>query len=121
MNGQSIPAALHSISFVIVAHPLIKVWSELSPSNKSLIEQEKCLIIPGYNVTAMRRENVILIRVDDYVYKRVEEIVEESKDLGMTKSECGYTILKAFFKVNKPPKDLEKTRELTIKMRKGLL
>ncbi len=29
----------------------------------------------------MKRENVILIRVDDYVYKRVEEIVEESKDL----------------------------------------
>ncbi len=69
----------------------------------------------------MKRENVILIRVDDYVYKRVEEIVEESKDLGMTKSECGYAILKVFFKVNNPPKDLEKIRELTIKMRKGLL
>jgi hypothetical protein len=69
----------------------------------------------------MRRENVILIRVDDYVYKRIEEIVEESKDLGMTKSECGYAILKVFFKVNNPPKDLEKIRELTIKMRKGLL
>ncbi len=68
----------------------------------------------------MRRENVILIRVDDYVYKRVEEIVEE-KDLGMTKSECGYAILKVFFKVNNPPKDLEKIRGLTIKMRKGLL
>ena len=35
----------------------------------------------------MKWENVILVRVDDYVYKRVEEIVEESRDLGMTKSE----------------------------------
>ncbi len=69
----------------------------------------------------MKRENVILIRVDNYVYKRIEEIVEASKDLGMTKSECGYAILKVFFKVNKSPKDLEKIRELTIKMRKGLL
>ncbi len=69
----------------------------------------------------MKRENVILIRVDDYVYKRVEEIVEESKDLGMTKSECGYAILKVFFQVNKPPKDFEKIREVAIKMRKGLI
>lgn len=69
----------------------------------------------------MKRENVILIRMDDYIYKRIEEIIEESKDLGMTKSECGYSILKTFFKVNKPPKDFEKIRELTIKMRKGLL
>jgi hypothetical protein len=69
----------------------------------------------------MKRENVILIRVDDYVYKRIEEIVEESKDLGMSKSECGYAILKVFFKVNNLPKDLEKIRELTINMRKGLL
>jgi hypothetical protein len=69
----------------------------------------------------MTRENVILIRLDDYVYKTVKEIVEESKDLGMTKSECGYVILKAFFKVNKPPRDFEKIRELTIKMIKRLL
>ncbi len=41
-----------------------------------------------------------LIRVDNYVYKRLEEIVEESKELGMTKSECGYAILKMFYKVN---------------------
>jgi len=38
----------------------------------------------------MKRGNVILVRVDDYVYKRVKEIVEESRDLGMTKSECNY-------------------------------
>ncbi len=69
----------------------------------------------------MRRENVILIRVDDYVYKRIEEIVEASKDLGMTKSECGYAVLKVFFQVNNPPKDIEKIRELTIKMRKDRL
>ncbi len=93
----------------------------MRPSNKSWTEQKKCLIILGYNVTVMKRENVILIRVDDYIYKRVEEIVDESKDLGMTKSECGYSILKALFSVNKPPKDFEKIRELSIKMRKGLL
>ena len=69
----------------------------------------------------MKRENVILARVDDYVYKRIEEIVDESRDLGMTKSEFIYAILNVFFAVNKPPKDFEKIRELTIKMRKGLL
>ena len=68
----------------------------------------------------MKRENVLLVRVDDHVYDRVEEIVDDSRDLGMTKSECIYTILKVFFGVNKPPKDLEKIRELTIKRRKGL-
>jgi hypothetical protein len=50
----------------------------------------------------------------------VEEIIDDSRDLGMMKSECIYTILKVFFGVNKPPKDFEKIRELTIKMRKGL-
>jgi len=50
----------------------------------------------------------------------VEEIVDDSRDLGMTKSECIYTILKVFFGVNKPPKDFEKIRERTIKMRQGL-
>jgi len=69
----------------------------------------------------MKRKNVILVRVDDYVYKRVEEIVDESRELSMTKSECIYALLKVFFGVNKPPKDFEKIRELTIKMRKGLL
>ncbi|KAF5415745.1 MAG: hypothetical protein C5S48_05020 [Candidatus Methanogaster sp.] len=68
----------------------------------------------------MKRENVLLVRVDDHVYDRVEEIVDDSRDLGMTKSECMYTILKVFFGVNKPPKDFEKIRELAIKMRKGL-
>ena len=68
----------------------------------------------------MKRKNVLLVRVDDHVYDRVEEIVDDSRDLGMTKSECIYTILKAFFGANKPPKDFEKIRELTIKMRKGL-
>jgi hypothetical protein len=69
----------------------------------------------------MKRENVLLVRVDDYIYKRVEEIVDESRELSMTKSECIYALLKVFFGVNKPPKDFEKIRELTIKMRKGLL
>ncbi len=41
-----------------------------------------------------------LIRVDNYVYKRLEKMVEESKELGMTKSECGYAILKMLYKVN---------------------
>ncbi|MEA1865767.1 MAG: hypothetical protein U9N46_11380 [Euryarchaeota archaeon] len=68
----------------------------------------------------MKRENVLLVRVDDHVYDKVAEIVDDSRDLGMTKSECIYTILKVFFGVNKPPKDFEKIRELTIKRRKGL-
>ena len=68
----------------------------------------------------MKRENVLLVRVDDHVYDGVEEIVNDSRDLGMTKSECIYTILKVFFRVNKPPKDFENIRELTIKMRKDL-
>ena len=68
----------------------------------------------------MKRENVLLVRVDDHIYDRVEEIVDDSRDLGMTKSECVYTILKVFFGVNKPPKDFEKIRELIIKRRKVL-
>ena len=68
----------------------------------------------------MKRENMLVVRVDDHVYDRVEEIVDDSRDLGMTKSECIYTLLKVFFGVNKPPKDFEKIRELTIKRRKGL-
>ena len=68
----------------------------------------------------MKRENVLLVQVDDHIYDRVDEIVDDSRDLGMTKSECIYTILKVFFGVNKPPKDFEKIRELTIKRRKGL-
>ena len=50
----------------------------------------------------------------------MKEIVDDSRDLGMTKLECIYTMLKVFFRVNKPPKDFEKIRELTIKMRRGL-
>ena len=68
----------------------------------------------------MKRKNVLLVRVDDHIFDRVEEIVDDSRDLGMTKSECIYTILKVFFRVNKPQKDFEKIRELTIKMRKDL-
>ena len=55
---------------------------------------------------------MLLVRVDDYVYKRVEEIVDESRELGMMKSECIYTILKVFFGVNKPPKNFEKLESL---------
>ena len=68
----------------------------------------------------MKREHVLLVRVDNHVYDRVEEIVADSRDLGITKSECIYTILKVLFGVNKPPKDFEKIRELAIKMSKGL-
>ncbi|MEA1864048.1 MAG: hypothetical protein U9N46_02440 [Euryarchaeota archaeon] len=68
----------------------------------------------------MTQENVLLVRVDDHVYDRVDEIVDDSRDLSMTKSECIYTILKVFFGVNKPPKDFEKIRELIIKRGKGL-
>jgi|LGVF01.1.fsa_nt_gb hypothetical protein len=72
---------------------------------------KKSLFICGYNVTIVKRGNAILVRVDDYVYKGVKEIVKESRDLGMTKSECLYVILKMFFEVYLPTKDFGKIRE----------
>ncbi|MEM2425409.1 MAG: hypothetical protein QXE83_00260 [Archaeoglobaceae archaeon] len=51
----------------------------------------------------LKRENTILTRVDDYIIERINAIVEQSKDLNLTKSEVVYVILKAFFAIN--PKD----------------
>lgn len=71
----------------------------------------------------VKRENTILARVDDYIIERINAIVEQSKDLNVTKSEVVYVILKAFFMVNpkEDDKDIKKVRELIIKNRQGVL
>lgn len=69
----------------------------------------------------VKRENTVLARVDDYILNRINEIVDECKDLNITKSEVVYTILKAYFILNPPNEDLEKLRDLIIRNRKGTL
>jgi hypothetical protein len=68
----------------------------------------------------MKKDKVILTRVDEFIAERVEYIAINSKDIELTKSEVVRIILHAFFKSQKD-KDFEKVRELAIKMRKGLL
>ena len=68
----------------------------------------------------MKKDKVILTRVNVGIAERVEYISSNSKDLELTKSEVIRIILHAFFKSQKD-KDFEKVRELAIKMRKGLL
>jgi len=68
----------------------------------------------------MKKDKVILTRVDEYIAERVEYIANDSKDIELTKSEVVRIILHAFFKSQKD-EDFEKVRELAIKMRKGLL
>jgi len=68
----------------------------------------------------MKKDKVILTRVDEFIAERVEYIASNSKDIELTKSEVVRIILHAFFKLQKD-KDFEKVRELAIKMRKGLL
>ena len=68
----------------------------------------------------MKKDRVMLTRVDVYIADRVEYIANNSKDLELTKSEVVRIILHAFFKSQKD-KDFEKVRELAIKMRKGTL
>jgi len=68
----------------------------------------------------MKKDKVILTRVDGGIAERVEYISSNSKDLELTKSEVIRIILHAFFKSQKD-NDIEKVRELAIKMRKGLL
>ena len=68
----------------------------------------------------MKKDRVMLTRVDVYIADRVEYIANNSKDLELTKSEIVRIILHAFFKLQKD-KDFEKVRELAIKMRKGVL
>lgn len=67
----------------------------------------------------MKKDKVILTRVDVGIAERVEYISSHSKDLELTKSEVIRIILHAFFKSQKD-KDFEKVRELAIKMRKGV-
>jgi len=67
----------------------------------------------------MKKDKVILTRVDESIAERVEYIASNSKDIELTKSEVVRIILHAFFKSQKD-KDFEKVRELAIKMRKGL-
>ena len=54
------------------------------------------------------------------IAERVEYIASNSKDIELTKSEVVRIFLHAFFK-SQTDKDVEKVRELAIKMRKGLL
>jgi hypothetical protein len=68
----------------------------------------------------MKKDRVMLTRVDVYIADRVGHIANNSKDLELTKSEVVRIILHAFFKSQKD-KDFEKVRELAIKMRKGAL
>jgi hypothetical protein len=68
----------------------------------------------------MKKDRVMLTRVDVYIADRVEYIANNSKDLELTKSEVVRIILHAFFKSQKD-KDFEKVRELAIKMRKRVL
>ena len=68
----------------------------------------------------MKKDNVILTRVDEFIAERVEYTASNSKDIELTKSEVVRIILHAFFKSQKY-KDFEKVRELDIKMRKSLL
>lgn len=69
----------------------------------------------------LKRENTILTRVDDYIIERINAIVEQSKDLNLTKSEVVYVILKAFFAINPKDDDIKKVRELIIKNRQGVI
>jgi len=68
----------------------------------------------------MKRDKVILTRVDEYIAERIEYITNNSKDIEPTKSEVVRIILHAFFRSQKG-KDFEKVCELGLKMRKELL
>jgi hypothetical protein len=68
----------------------------------------------------MKKDTVILTRVDEYIAERVEYIANNSKDIELTKSDVVCIILHEFFKSQKD-NDFEKVRELAIKTRRGLL
>ena len=73
-------------------------------------------------VTKMEtKPKFVKARVSNHIYERIHEIAKQSKDLNLTASEIVYVILKAFFTINKPPKDMEKVRHLAILNRKGIL
>jgi len=68
----------------------------------------------------MKKDKVILTRVERGIAERVEYIASNSKDLELTKSEVVRIILHAFFKSQKD-KDFDKVRKLAVKMRKRRL
>lgn len=71
-------------------------------------------------VQPMKCSNALLTRVDDKTSKMVDDIILQSPDLALTKSDIVGAIISAFFKL--PPEQcLSKARELVIKRRKGLL
>lgn len=64
-------------------------------------------------------EKVIAFRIEGRYKKRIKRIAN-SLDRE-TMSDVVEAIIKAFFKENKPPKDMERARELVIMKRKGEL
>lgn len=68
----------------------------------------------------MEKNRVLLTRVDNSIAKEIEDIVESSRDLGLTKSEVVGVILYAFFK-GQGKKSKETLRGLVIEMRKRKL
>lgn len=76
----------------------------------------------GYIVSSMvKREAVLTVRVEDWIYERVKELVSESEDLGVTQSELIHVILKAYLVGNPSPEDMKQIRSLVIRNRKGKL
>lgn len=66
-----------------------------------------------------KRENGVMMGFNiERKYKDRIEVIADSFD-EETKSDVIEAILKAFFIANKPPKDIEKGRELVIMKRKG--
>ena len=59
------------------------------------------------------------LHIDESYKNRIEEIADSFDQ--ETMSDVMEAILKAFFIANKPPKDIEKGRELVIMKRKGRL
>jgi len=70
----------------------------------------------------MKRDKVLTIQVDEYIRRRVEEIVEACKDYGITKSDVGYIILSRFFAALPPNEDVEAIRDVVPEYRRrGLI
>ncbi len=62
------------------------------------------------------------VALDTYIVKELDNIVNESRDLGVTRSEVINAVLHSFVKSDKAYNEkLEKVRGYIIKMRKGLL
>jgi len=66
----------------------------------------------------MKRDKVkVGFAVDEEIVKRLDSVVESSRDLQTSRSELADAILAAFFKAQEKP--LEKGRRLIILRRKG--